>query len=75
MDSNRWKNIIRDNLRSQDYDPIEISGCYYFDEAQTIQGKYDIYSIREKEEEARKQEIDSDFVPFDFDVEIVNREE
>ena len=69
------KNIIRDNLRSSDYDPIEISGCYYLDEGQNIQGEYNVYSIREKEVAARKQDIDTDFVPFDFDIEEVNREE
>ena len=69
------KNIIRDNLRNTDYDPIEISGCYYLDEGQNIQGEYNVYSIREKEVAARKQDIDTDFVPFDFDIEEVNREE
>ena len=69
------KNIIRDNLRTTDYDPIEISGCYYLDEGQNIQGEYNVYSIREKEVAARKQDIDTDFVPFDFDIEEVNREE
>ena len=61
------KNIIRDNLRNTDYDPIEISGCYYLDEGQNIQGEYNVYSIREKEVAVRKQDIDTDFVPFDFD--------
>lgn len=69
------KNIIRDNLRNTDYDPIEISGCYYLDEGQNIQGEYNVYSIREKEVAARQQDIDTDFVPFDFDIEEVNREE
>lgn len=54
------KNIIRDLLRNDQYDPIEISGCYYLNEFDEIEGNYNIYSQKEKylKEEQNTQNLD-----------------
>ena len=49
------KNIIRDYSRNPLYDPIEISGCYYFDDNNNIVGNYKTQSIKERYEKAQEQ--------------------
>ena len=49
------KNIIRDYTRSPLYDPIEISGCYYFDDNNNIVGNYKTQSIKARYEKAQEQ--------------------
>ena len=49
------KNIIRDYSRNPLYDPIEMSGCYYFDDNNNIVGNYKTQSIKERYEKAQEQ--------------------
>ena len=49
-------------MRNDQYDPIEISGCYYLNKKDKIDGNYNIYSQKEKylKEEQNTQDLDLD---------------
>ena len=49
------KNIIRDYTRSPMYDPIELSGCYYFDSNNDIVGSYKTQSIKARYAKEQRQ--------------------
>lgn len=49
------KNIIRDYTRSSLYDPIELSGCYYLDENNDVDGNYKTQTIKARYEKEQKK--------------------